>query len=232
MWKIFEFHKKCDFHASNEEEKRFIEDVFGDKIRIFIAQNFPKFFIPQFSLTKTTGALNLVSIALISPMKNHLLVLKAMAKCNKQICYNIYGPVKDEGYWQRCLQQINQLPPNITVNYYGDIPPNEVEQVLMQNHVFILPSKSENFGHAIFEALSAGRPVIISHQTQWNNLKPAKAGINVTPENIEELSNAIDYFATMDHAEYLKWGCGANEYSSNIINIDGIKHQYQKMFLA
>lgn len=229
--KMLGMNKRCDFHASNLEEKIYIKRIFGKTVKVFIAQNFPRIFTRQYS-EKKDGTLQLLSIALISPMKNHLLVINALMKCRGYISYNIYGPVKDQAYWDICLERIKKLPPNITVNYHGDIPPREVEKALAKNDVFIMPSKSENFGHALYEALTAGKPIITSHNTPWNNLQIAKAGINVTPENEEELVNAIQYFTAMNQQEFMHWNEGANKYAVEAINIDDIKEQYSKMFFT
>ena len=233
LWKLLRLYKKCNFHASNEEEKRYIQNIFGKKVTIFVAQNFPRINKKQIlSKKKISHSLNLVSIALISPMKNHLLVLKALAKSDTLISYDIYGPIKDKEYWAICLDEIKKQPVNINVTYHGDIPPTEVDAVLAKSHVFILPSKSENFGHAIYEALSAGIPVITSNYTPWGNLEKSKSGINVSNENSDEIVEAIKFFAMMNLDEFEQWSVGANQYAINSINLDDIKLQYKKMFFA
>ena len=216
------------FHATDAEEQKYIQQVFGTETKVMVAANFPGVLTVQPVIKKEVGYLKLVSIALISPMKNILLVLEALLafdNSNREILrytqddrlsreqgvsgessvgnwqsgvvsgetgagsreeggvnsessvgsdqlsivniieYNIYGPVKDKPYWDECLACIKKLPANIKVNYHGDIPPAEIVHALATNHVFILPSKSENYGHAIYEALSAGRPVITSNTT-------------------------------------------------------------------
>ena len=232
LWKTLRLHKKCDFHASNEEEKKYIEKVFGKKIKIFIAQNFPKIINRQLPPQKNPGVLKLISVALISPMKNHLLVLHALQFCTEHIAYNIYGAIKDLEYWQHCLKQIESLPVNISVKYHGDILPTKVESALSQSHVFILPSKSENFGHAFYEALSAGKPVITSGNTPWKNLKVSSAGINVSLENTNEIVDAIKCFAAMGKEEYNVWSLSANTYAAKSVNFEEIKRQYEEMFFA
>jgi len=122
------------------------------------------------------------------------------------------------------------MPPNITVNYHGDIAPDKIEQALAKSHVFILPSKSENFGHAIYEALTAGRPVITSKATPWNNLQSAKAGINVSTDDTQELINAIDYFAGMNQEQLNEWSNAAREYAIKAIDMNVIRKEYEVMF--
>ena len=227
--KLLGIHKKYEFHASNEEEKKYIQKIFGDKAIIHIAYNFPRVLEKQIVPEKLPGSLKLISIALISPMKNHLLVINALQSCTQRIQYDIYGPIKDELYWKQCLEAINKMPANISVKYHGDIEPDRVENILKNSHVFILPSKSENFGHAIYEALSAGRPVITSTNTPWNDLQSSSAGINVSL-NETEISMAIDEFANMDDVELEKWSVGAHKYARKAIDLNSVKDQYRKMF--
>lgn len=93
----------------------------------------------QLVAEKNKGSLKLISIALISPMKNIKPVLETLLKVKERVEYNIYGPVKEERYWQECLTLIKKMPSNITVNYHGDIHPDKIANALSQNHVFILP---------------------------------------------------------------------------------------------
>ena len=153
----------------------------------------------------------MVTIALISPMKNHLMVLEALKLCSATIKYNIYGPVKDETYWQKCKSVIAELPTNITVQYHGEIAPDFVAEVLAHQHVFIMPSKSENFGHAIAESLSAGKPVITSINTPWNNLELNNAGINAATD-VQSIANAISFFAELNQFDYNGFVSGSKLY--------------------
>ena len=116
------------------------------------------------------------------------------------------------------------------VKYHGDIKPDEIVDALAANHVFILPSKSENFGHAIYEALTAGRPVITGNTTPWNNLEVAKAGINVSVNGKDELVKAIEFFAAMKQEELEAWSVGAQRYAERAMDVGVIKKQYEVMF--
>ncbi len=258
VWKLLGLHKKNIFHATDEQEKLFIQQVFGQDTQVKVAANFPGVLTVQPVQVKEPGRLNLVSIALLSPMKNILLVLEALAefgvdssefgvgsakdevlRCAQDdslgggtnvIAYHIYGPVKDATYWAECEAAIKKLPANITVLYHGDIPPAEIEKVLAQSHVFILPSKSENFGHAIFEALTAGRPVITSQATPWNDLQSAKAGINVSVNETSEIVQAISFFAALDQVQMENWSMGARAYADQAVDREKIMGQYEEMF--
>lgn len=220
--------KSVVFHATDAEEEKMIKNNFGRQANVKIASNFPRLFSPV-EKTKANNRLKLISIALISPMKNHLLVLEALQKCTYTISYAIYGPVKNAAYWQQCKNSIRQLPENVAVQYHGILESTDVAAALQNADVFILPSKSENFAHAICEALSAGLPVITSHFTPWNQLQDAKAGLNVDLTS-QDIVSAIDRFAKMDTFEFSNWSFAAAGYIQHKINSTKINEQYHLLF--
>ncbi len=228
-FKIRGMHKKIVFHATDNAEAEFIRSEFGEDVNVHVASNFPRNIGWKQPIPKQAGRLEMISIGLISPMKNILLVLGALQHSDDDINYKIYGPIKDMEYWQQCLQLVKTLPSNIKVEYHGEIPPAGIPALLHASHVFILPSKSENFGHAIYEALSSGRPVITSNTTPWNDLQPASAGINCEA-NLPGIKKAIVFFAAMNDVEYDVWNKGAAEYALKALNKADIKLQYNEMF--
>ena len=227
--KLYAVSSRTLFHATDETEAIFIKNIFGSKASVQIAGNFSKKIIHNQPLPKLEGELKLLTVALISPMKNHLEVLKALMFCNGNVSYNIYGPVKDDAYWILCKQQITLLPQNIAVHYHGELLPHNVENVLAHHHVFIMPSKSENFGHAIIEALTAGKPVITSNATPWNNLQKNNAGINTTPTE-NDIASAINFFTTLSNDQYHAASKAASNYAESNINISEKIHAYHNLF--
>ena len=230
LLKALGVHRKVEFHATAAEEADFIRDRFGKNSKVTIIPNFPKVLPHQMPPEKSGGSLILVSVALVSAMKNHLQVLKALHNTSAQITYHIFGPIKDAAYWKLCGEQIEALPDNVTVHYHGDIVPSDVAQALEAAHVFILPSKSENFGHAIFEAFTAGKPVITSFNTPWNGLKEKKAGINVNPDREQDLTGAIQFFADMNANELDDWSRQASSYAMEAVNVEALSREYLNMF--
>jgi glycosyltransferase involved in cell wall biosynthesis len=226
---FFSIFKKFNFHATNENEAGVIKTIFGKNANVYVANNIAKNIEYQKPIQKFEHSLTLVTIALISPMKNHLLVLKALAKCKYNIVYNIYGPVKDVAYWQLCKNEIKLLPNNIVVNYKGEINYDKVLNSLCNCHIFIMPSKSENYAHSIKESLQAGRPVITSHNTPWNNLLQNTAGQNVdSTEN--EILDAINFFAQMNTETYESFSKNAHEFAKLQNSNDALLHDYLTMY--
>jgi len=222
-------HKRCIFQASDTTEVVFIKATMGEDVRVKVAGNFPKMHGALQLPIKQPGKLTLISIALISPMKNTLLVLQALAGCSSNIQYHLGGPVKELGYWEECLAAINLLSPHIKVTYHKELPPSEVPAMLQQAQVTIIPSKSENFGHSIIEALSAGMPVITSNNTPWNGLEWAQAGLNVATD-ATALATAIEYFAAMDSTTYNQWRKGSLEYATSQLDWEQLRVDYGELF--
>ena len=222
-------HRKIVFCASDAQEAGFIKAIFGKNTRLHIAQNFPAYFDALPALPKEVGSISLVSIALIGPMKNHALVLEALFLVKATVQWHIYGPIKDSTYWENCLQLIKNLPKNISVSYEGEVIPTEVYATLNKYHFFILPSESENFGHALYEAMIAGKPIITSNNTPWNNLETQNAGYNLTLTP-QAISIAIEDCAALDNTNYTEKVRNIRSYAEHAIDREAIKQQHINLF--
>lgn len=229
LLKIWGVVNKVIFHATDDTEAVHIREVFGPLSKIRVAGNFPAAVADVPALYKEPGRLNLVTVAIISPMKSYLEVIQSLKQCTGEIVYSIYGAIKDPAYWEQCKAVISSLPKNITVNYHGETEPAAIESIFMQQHLFIMPSKSENFGHAIAEALACGRPVITSFATPWNGLQEMNAGMNTDPVP-DQLSATISFFAAMNNDEYRFYSAGAKKYYSFKTDRDLLRRQYEQLF--
>jgi glycosyltransferase involved in cell wall biosynthesis len=227
--KLAGVQKKCRFQASDATEKLHIRNVFGEDVNVQMADNFPKILEAFEPADKTKGSLKLVSVGLISPMKNYLLVLQGMKGLEAEIEYNIYGPVKDRNYWEECLAVIRELPPSVKVIYNKELPPHKLSSKLAGNHLFILPSASENFGHAIIEALSSGLPVVTSRHTPWNELETHYAGMNVDT-SVKSIAEALCFFIAMDEPMFVRYTVGAAAYARLRFNKKKILSDYKSLF--
>jgi glycosyltransferase involved in cell wall biosynthesis len=122
-----------------------------------------------------------------------------------------------------------KLPINIIVNYKGEVNPDQVYDTLALYHMFILPSQSENFGHALYEAMVAGKPIITSNNTPWNLLSENNAGYNVNL-TANDISNAIEEAAILNQNEYNKMVLSVRKYAENALNVKEIKKHYLDLF--
>jgi glycosyltransferase involved in cell wall biosynthesis len=67
--------------------------------------------------------------------------------------------------------------------------------------LFLLPTRGENFGHAIFDALEVGLPVLISDQTPWRDLERIGAGWSLPLADPDRFAATIDRLAALEPSE-------------------------------
>ncbi len=209
---------KVSWHATNPEEAADIQREFGMKAKVIVAGNIPRKPVEKVSLVdKEAGTLKLVYLSLISEKKNLLQSINIISRIKENVSIDVYGPVKDETYWKKCMQAINDSAGK--VRYMGDVLPETVQGVFGKYHASILLTKGENFGHALYESFSTGRPVITSYFTPWNNLAAIKAGWNVDISNEQEIVKVINELCCMNQPVYNEFCNGAyrlaNEYHKN-----------------
>lgn len=191
--------KGVRWHATNEEEAADIQKNIHRNAKCIVAYNIPKPPVIEVkSSTKQVGNLSLVYLSLITQKKNLLLLMEVLKNCSANIQLAIYGPIKDKAYWQKCELLIQQMPSNIIVEYKGDVQPFEVQATIAQYDTFISLTKGENFGHALFEAFSCGRPVITSNYTPWNHLQKLRAGWNVEIADGNSIVQLLEELVTVE----------------------------------
>ena len=134
----------------------------------------------------------LAQIGQLSKNKNNISVLKAinsMIKDKKQISYTIMGngPIEDE-----LKDYVKENKLEDYVNFTGYIKDKEkVQKYLLENDIFIMPSKSETFGLVYIEAMSQGLPVIYTKGQGIDGLFESQVGYGVDPEDIQGIIEAI-----------------------------------------
>lgn len=224
--------KGVSAHATDEQEKRDIAAYFPCISRIELIPNF-SMSVPAYSPPiKRTNEVSLIFISRISPKKNLIFLLSLLGQINGKIKLDltVRGNIESNDYWDDCKAIISRLPDNINVYYNGPVENKEVCSLIQQHHLFVLPTHGENFGHAIFEAFAAGRPVLISDQTPWRELEHQQAGWDFPLVDVHKFMDIIKRVADMDDIEYQKWSIGAWEYAIRHSGNEQLRKQYQKLF--
>lgn len=225
--------RRITFHATDEQEKKDILSFFPAAGSIEVATNFPRMQqLPFSAAEKEPGTLKCIFISRLAPKKNIEYFLRILRQLpgGLRVSFDIRGEVEDKNYWQQCEDLIKALPANINVQYKGPVPNDEIPVLLQQYHVFVLPTLGENFGHAIFEALAAGRPVLISDKTPWHGLGKAKAGWDIPLQEIKSYIEILEKAAAMTTVEFNEWCRGAWQLAHDFIAQTDIRQQYLKLF--
>lgn len=144
---------------------------------------------------RSEGVLCIATLARISPIKNLDFSLRVLAAVRVPVRFVIYGPIEDINYWAECRLLIEQLPPNIDVVQYGPLAASAVVAELARYDLFLLPTRGENFGHVIHEALQAGLPVLISDQTPWRRLGEQGVGWDLPLDDMSGFIRRIEEVA-------------------------------------
>jgi glycosyltransferase involved in cell wall biosynthesis len=132
----------------------------------------------------------------ICPKKNLDFALRILAKVNAVVVFTIYGPIEAPSYWKKCEALISELPPNVSVVYGGEVHPSEVKSKLAEHDVFLFPTRGENYGHVIHEALISGLPVLISDQTPWSDVESRGVGWAISLDEELVFARRIDEIAS------------------------------------
>jgi glycosyltransferase involved in cell wall biosynthesis len=201
--KTFKLLKNVRWHATDEQELRDVKAQMGDESDIVIAPNIPKKPYQHLKAIEwnPTLPLKLVFLSLITEKKNLQLILESLKLSHLEIQFDVYGPIKDLLYWDTCKSIIKDLPLSVKCTYYGPVEPNETQSIFEKSHALILPSKGENFGHAIYECFSVGRPAIIGLNTPWGDLNKNECGFT-TDLTVDSINTAITKLQALTVAEY------------------------------
>jgi len=233
LMKISGIHKRIRFHATDLQEKMDIQKVFRNNSNINVIPNFiSKITCPANSIVKSRGSIKLVCISIITIMKNLHFLLEILNSCHGEVELDIYGTVKDGSYFKKCQEIIMKLNQNITVRVNGDIENSLVQKKLSEHHFFILPTLGENFGHAIFESLNAGRPVIISDLTPWRNLEKSGGGWDISLNDKNAWISTLQKCIMMGQEEYNKLSALTYSFARLYAEQPEIIEKYEELFNA
>ena len=233
--RFLRLYARLNWHATSEQEKREIIHNFGQETahRISVAPNLPipgAQHITETRPSKRSNSLRIVFLSRISRKKNLHFAIESMQGLKGRIDFDIYGPLEDEDYWKECQESIKKLPVNVNVQYRGTVSFDHVTNVLSQYHLFYLPTLHENYGHVIFEALSAGCPVLISDQTPWKDLEIYGAGWAVPLADIENFKSIIDVLVSMSEDDFEAVSARVLEYVQLYLGSSPILEQTRAMF--
>jgi glycosyltransferase involved in cell wall biosynthesis len=135
-------------------------------------------------------------------MKNLEYAIEVLRKVQTPVLFDVYGPVRDDSYWNRCRELIASLPAHVTAAYHGSVEPDAVASILSRYDVLFLPTMGENYGHVIIESLAAGTPVLIADTTPWRNLADGGVGWDLPLNQPEGFLKRIEDLALLTEVEW------------------------------
>ena len=188
------YYTDLTWSVTSELEAEDLKKSMGEKVKYLVAEDLPRSIVPG-RREEIKKPLRFVFLSRICEHKGPGIIGKAFTYMkNKEISVDFYGPIEEKDYWSDCEKCF--IEAGLHYRYLGEVNSEEVQSVLSGYDVFILPTKSENFGHVIFEALSVGLIPVIGENTPWDvegagfEIKPEPPALAKCLDNIIELSDA------------------------------------------
>lgn len=210
--KILGLYKNITWSVTSQLEEKDIKNIIGKKAKCIIAEDLPRS-VPDIEISREEK-FKIVFISRICEMKNLKYAIEILSKLENRIQFDIYGILEDKKYWDECKALLEQLSENIVWEYKGMVDSKKVIETFSKYDVFLFPTKGENYGHVIFEALAGGCIPIISDQTPWNDIEQAGCGKVISLSNQRRYIETLQNMASLDHG--------------SIIEIKRIAHQYAR----
>lgn len=236
IFKFLKLHRIVVFQVSTLFEKEDLYCTLGYDVNAYVAEDVASQDFAESLTLRTSNKINAVFISRITPKKNLISALNALHFVKHSLEYHIYGPIEDVHYWHQCESVIKSLPNHITVKHMGSLMPEEVVNTLSKYDVFFFPTKGENYGHVIVEALCAGLPILISDTTPWRNLQSLGIGWDLPLNNPAAFSNVLNELAFLPPEKYLHLRHNVLDWAKNKFsqrdaveaNIAMFKYAFQK----
>lgn len=129
---------------------------------------------------------------------------RALNPAHPAVDFRLVGP--DEGEGPAVRAAIAQQPLDGQLHWDGPVAPQDAQDALADCDIYVLPSHDEPFPMTVLEAMSLGRPVVISHDCGLaDHVRRSGAGIVIGPGGptlVQALEQLLDDAA-------LRRSCGA-----------------------
>ena len=181
---------------------------------------------------KDPGALDLLFLARIHPMKGLHRMLQWLPEVPGNLRLRIAGPEVDLNYAEACRGLVDGLPERIRVDWLGPLNHQEVLAEFGRAHIYVLPTETENHGYTIQEALACGCPVITSRGTPWKELEGQGAGWSISLEDSVAWCRTLAQLVDMGEEAQALLRQRAFEYGSRSMEGGNAARETRAMFEA
>ncbi len=142
----------------------------------------------KIKINENKDNLRFVFFSRIHPSKNLINLIQVWRNNHffNDYVLDVYGEVEDAAYFNQFKDKIKNSK---NINYKGKIEKNNLYFKLSKYDIFLHPSKSENFGLVILEAMSCGLFPIVNKKLDWKILDENNLGssLNFTNKSLKKL---------------------------------------------
>ena len=213
--------KATYIHATSEEEAKHIRN-YGIDLPIAVIPNcidmsaFPP-------VRETTNQIRRIGfIGRLNPIKNVDLLLEAWAKIKEITTQTELLLIGDgEPQYVNGLKDIVKTHRLDNVTFCGFLSGKELVDTIHTLDIQILPSKSENFGMVVAEALASGVPAITSKGTPWKILDEINAGWWIDA-NVETLASTLAEAIHIEEERRKQMGRNGRQYIEKTYSAENV----------
>lgn len=192
--RIFRLYDGVLWHASNRDEEEHVLRAVGSA-QVIVKANEAALPPSAYPIPdRRPGPPRAVFFSRLARKKGLDVLLQALRHCEFPLELDIVGTAEDPVYLKECRALEEGLPPHIVVRNLGPVKPESVLETLADYDAFFLPTRGENFGHAIVEALASALPIYIPDVTPWSGLA-CELGSLVYNSTVEGWAESIRSFA-------------------------------------
>ncbi|WP_440915373.1 glycosyltransferase [Candidatus Pelagibacter sp.] len=136
---------------------------------------------------------------------------------------HIYGPDYDN-FKEKILKKINK---NKSIFIFEPVFEKK-DKIFKDFDLFILPSKSENFGYVVLEAMQNGIPVLTTNATPWLTLEKKNIGWIISSD-LKDLEKSLNKILHASKSEFQKKSINAQNFTKEY-SWDRIENRYFKLY--
>ena len=222
------------FHISTDWEKNELNNIGINSEKIDLVYNLHQFMNYEGTLqTKISKneRFTFLYVGRIHPYKQILELIEAYRSLPiedlRQAKLLLVGPCDDKNYIRKVKQKIDESKEYTEIDLLGFLDGAELRRQYVNASVFVMPSKSENFGMSIFEALQFKTLVIVPELSPWPSLLPESI-VQVVAKDTSNLRDCLK--SSLDNLRNGKVNFGKFEKILDQFRSKRILEKYNKMY--
>lgn len=204
--------------ATGEKSKKFLINFGGKEKRIFISYNYAEDLQPRIDMDEVMhirekyaleGHPSFLYVCRIIPNKAVDVLVKAFNKMPNDCRLLIVGDYDPHTYWKgskNYCRYCKSLTRHTGIIWVGRVPYEEIQNYYKACDVFLLTPRfmpntinpNESWGMVVNEAMSVGKPLIVSNAVGASDAVDETNGLKVIAENEQSLLEAMQKILTMD----------------------------------
>lgn len=146
---------------------------------------------------------------------------------NLNIEYNIVGEGKLENELKELVRELNL---DNYVHFYGPREQEEINQIMQNSHIFLLPSIAEALPVVLMEAQAVGLPVVTTHVGSiYQVVVDGKSGFLVPEKDSDALAEKIYYLIKNPELRY-EMGLYGRRHIENNYDVKRLNLQLDKIY--